>query len=896
MSGLTAVDQKLSGTTTSMANATAVAIPLAAAATAVGAGFLSSIDVASDFEHQMNGIKAVMSPAEVLEFGDAVEDLAMKLGSETVFSSSQAAGAIEELIKAGVPLSAILGGAAASALDLASATGTDVSQAANFAATAMNTFHLSASELPAIMDTISNVSNAVATDVGGLQLGFAQIGPVAAGLGISFADTAQALGIFAQNGLKGSDAGTSLKTMLLNLDPSTKAQTAAFKELGLITADGTNQFFDATGSAKSMSEIFEILKQSTSTLTDQQKINLLQTAFGTDAVRAATIAASEGAAGWDKVTESMDKMGGVQVAAAQRNAGLEGAMNSLGGSIETVQITIGNLFLPILTAMAQGLTVVINAFSGLDPNIQTAIIAVVGIAGAVAGLVAAFVLLGPVFAAAGAGFAIITAAAAPVLIPILAIAAAVAALKLAWDTDFAGIQGVTAEVWAAIQPMFENIKNLFATIVSALAPFVEAFRGELPGAMQAFSDALGPLLAQLPNLIRMIGDFWNAVSAIIQLLAAGDFSGAWDVLVSAVTVAAQNVGNALGNLATFIGDWLASVIPGIIASAPDVWAAFIASAWEVGVRVAEALGNVLTFIGDQLGQAIPALIEALPDPWEPFLRGAWEIGTRIAEAFGNFMVFIGETLAAIPALIQGLGDFFGPFIAAAWEIGTRIAEAFGNFLNFIGTALAGIPDLIMGLGDFFGPFVNAAWEIGGRLAEAFANFLDFIGTAISGIPAMIEGLGDVFGPLVTAAWNLGGPLGDAIMNAVGFVGQAIQGIPTFIEGLGDIFGPIVSAAYDLQDRIAAAIEPIKQLLANTFGAFWEWLTGAIQVPTGGGTGTGGTGGTTTMPGPTGPIVSVGTLIISTQAEADAFLQQVADAVLASARRVTPPATGATALP
>src|SRR5688572_25447876 len=116
INGLTQVDQRLNGTSTAMAGATAAAIPLAAAAGAIGAAFVTSISEATSFEHQMNGIKAVMSPTEVLTFGQAVEDLALKLGRDTVFSSNQAADAIETLIKAGVPLEAILAGGARSAL------------------------------------------------------------------------------------------------------------------------------------------------------------------------------------------------------------------------------------------------------------------------------------------------------------------------------------------------------------------------------------------------------------------------------------------------------------------------------------------------------------------------------------------------------------------------------------------------------------------------------------------------------------------------------------------------------------------------------------------------------------------------------------------------------------
>lgn len=952
--GLTAVDQKINGLDPAMKNATAAALPLAAAAGAIGAGFLSAIDEAATFEAQISGIKAVLSPDEIVVYGDAIEDLALRLGRDTTFSAQEAAKAIEELVKAGVPIETVLGGGAKAATDLAAATGFDLARSAEFAATALNTFHVPAEDLDRVVNHLSGTVNASSADMNGLQFAFQAVGPVAATLGISFYDTATALGIFADNGLKGSDAGTSLKTMLLNLQPTTKAQVGAFQELGLYTTDTekgmailterlsqteagqkvltkaqsdgvvsfeelfkaanalnpalvdgakdsdtfarsmgltSNAFFDANGNAKPLNEIFGILKESTTGLTAQQKLLALETAFGADAVRAAAIAADVGAEGFDELTAAISKID-ADDAARTRLDNLKGAQEQLNGSWETVQITIGQLLLPAVRALVEGLTGLLNGFLTLDPGVQGFIVAALGVAGAVAGIVAAMVLLAPLWGAVTAGFGLIVAAASPVILPILAIVAAIAALKLAWDTDFAGIQGVTAEVWTAIQPLFENIAGLFSRVMEMLGPFVAAFQGELPGAMAAFSNAVAPLLAQLPNLIRLIGDFWNAVSAIIQLLAAGDFSGAWDMLVSSVASAGDRIGPALENIGRAIGDWLANAIPAIIAAAPDVWKAFIDQAWELGTRIGEAFGNLLQFIGDQLGAAIPNLISALPDPWEPFVRGAWEIGTRIAEAFGNFMAFIGQTIAAIPALIEGIGDFFGPLIAAAWAIGTRIAEAFGNFLGFIGEQLAGIPDMITGLGDFFGPLIAAAWEIGQRIAEAFENFINFIGGAIGGIPGLIEGLGDIFGPLVAAAWAVGQPVADAIMNVVGFIGNAIAGIPAFLESLGDPFQWLVTAAQALYGNIAAAIEPIKDLLANTFGNFWQWLTGATALPEApAGGGTGGTGGVPTT-APTGPLISIGTMVVSSESDAQAFLQLVADAVLASARRVTPPLSGA----
>jgi TP901 family phage tail tape measure protein len=823
ISGLTAVDTRLSGTTTAMAGATAAAIPLAAAAAAVGAAFLTSIGEAASFEQQMNGIKAVMSPTEVQTFGTAVEDLALKLGRDTVFSSTQAAGAIEELIKAGVPLPDILSGAAAAALDLASATGTNVEQAAMFAATAMNTFHVSAAELPAIMDTISNVSNATAADVSGLQIAMSQAGVAAASVGLEFGETAIALGIFANNGLKGSDAGTALRTMLLNLQPTTKTQTEAFKELGLITEDGVNQFYDASGSAKSMREIFELLKTSTSGLTDQQRTLLLEMAFGPDAFRAANIAATEGAAGYDKATEAMDKMGGVAVSAAQRNAGLTGAMNQLGGAIEAVQITIGQLFLPILTQMVQGLTFLVNAFSSLDPTLQTFIVAAVGIAGAVAGIVAGMILLGPVLTAASAAFGILVAAAAPFLIPILAITAAVAALYLAWQTNFGGIRDVTAEVWAAIQPGLENIRNFLSELGAALGPALQQLGANLQPFMDKMSELAGGILGQLPGLIRATGDEFNnlgvlfgRISTLFQALVAAftTDAGAMGIVVDMIR---EIFGDAVGDALDPFLNWFMNAIPTIKKFVDDVGATIgrVVTLFQALVAAfqtdAGAMGIVLDMIRQIFGDAVA-------DALEPFIQ--WFM--RAIPEIQAFARAVGDFFNGIPGLISAAGDIFGPIVNAAWALGQRVGEAFGNFLGFIGNALSGIPGMIAALGDFFGPFVNAAWQIGARLGEAFGNFLSFIRDRIASIPGMITGLGDLFGPVVTAAWNIGQGLGDAIANFWNFIRNAVSSIPGMIGEI-DIFGGIIAAAWNIGQGLGEAVGNFVMFIRNSVAGVAGWV-------------------------------------------------------------------------
>lgn len=237
---------------------------------------------------------------------------------------------------------------------MATAGELDLKEAAEITSTALNAFRRDGMTATQAANQLAGAANASATDVHELKYGLSMVAPVASGLGLSFRDTTNALAVFAQNGLKGSDAGTSLKTMLMNLQPQTKAQTNMMKELGIITADGSNQFFTAEGKIKSFAEISQVLKDHLGGLTDAEKQMALKTMFGTDAVRAATIAMNEGADGANNMQAAIDKVTVAEVAAEKMN-NLKGAVEILRGSFETFKKTLGTAVLPVLTTFVQWL-------------------------------------------------------------------------------------------------------------------------------------------------------------------------------------------------------------------------------------------------------------------------------------------------------------------------------------------------------------------------------------------------------------------------------------------------------------------------------------------------------------------------------------------------------------
>ena len=336
---------------------------VAGASVAVAGAFagigVASVGLAMDFEKSMSGIKAV-SGATADEM-DGLTKLTLQLGKDTVFSAKEAAVGIEELIKGGVPIADIMNGAARATLNLATAGGVDLASAAEIASNSMAIFNLKGADMEHVADQIAGAANASSLSVTDFKFSMAMAGAVANLSGQSFDSTAQAIAVLGQQGLKGSDAGTSLKTMLMNLQPTTKAQSAAFKALGLDTGALGNAFLNADGSFKQLGEIAGILNVATKDLSKSQKTLALEAIFGSDAIRAAAIIAEAGAPGFTKMATEMNKVTAASVAAERLN-NLAGDIEMLKGSVETAGIMIGTAFTPQLRGLTQWVGGLTNKF------------------------------------------------------------------------------------------------------------------------------------------------------------------------------------------------------------------------------------------------------------------------------------------------------------------------------------------------------------------------------------------------------------------------------------------------------------------------------------------------------------------------------------------------------
>lgn len=341
----------------------------------LSAGLAMATKASMDFDAQMSNVKAATH--ETAENMDLLRQAALDAGESTVYSATEAAQAIEELSKAGVSTADILSGGLTGALDLAAAGGLEVADAAGIAATALKQFNLEGSDMAHVADLLAAGAGKAMGDVSDLSQALNQSALIAKQTGISIEETTAGLAAFASQGLIGSDAGTSFKSMLQSLNPTSAAAAGLMEKYNI-------QAFDAQGNFVGLAQYAGRLKEGLSGLSTEQQNATLKTIFGSDAVRAATVLYQQGSEGITEWTEAVDDQGYAASTAAMRLDNLKGDVEALGGAFETALIDTGSTANDTLRTMVQAITGLIGVYNDLPTPVQGTVMALGGAAAAVA--------------------------------------------------------------------------------------------------------------------------------------------------------------------------------------------------------------------------------------------------------------------------------------------------------------------------------------------------------------------------------------------------------------------------------------------------------------------------------------------------------------------------------
>jgi len=594
------------------------------------------IKFAGDFEASMNKV-AISTEASAGEM-KAMNDLALQLGKDTVFSASEAADAMDMLAKNGLDAQTILGGAAKAAIELAAATGSELDPAAAAITDTMQQFHKTAANLPAIVNQITGAVNASKLDFNDFQKAMGAAGGVAGGLGVNFEDFTAALAGTSAMFASGEDAGTSFKTFLTTLVPKSKEAAAAIQHYGL-------SFFDAQGNMRSMSAIAQQLQEKLGGLSEQARNDVLSTIFGTDAMRTAIGLMQLGGQGLDSIRE---KIAATDAAAqsAQRLKGFNGQLEQLKGSLETLAIAIGQSgILEIVTGIVMAFANFVDTLSALDPWVLKAavtvgvlvaavgplLIAVGSIVNAVGAVIPIFIALAPAIGAiipilASLGSALVGLAVAGG--PLTLIALAVGAVYLAWKN--------WDKIWPILQNLYQGVKTW---LVDKMRAHIEWVIGKIRAVGDAFYELYDRVVGHsyVPDMVDGIGDEFGRLPGIMvdpALDATGAVSGAFEGMASGIN---RTLSSSLTTFRSFKETAL-SLLDEVLRGIEQALTSMVggsSGSGGLGGAIATILGGVLGGGGSASPTIDMAGIAAMigPTTLEPFSLGEGLPGFKTAGSF-----------------------------------------------------------------------------------------------------------------------------------------------------------------------------------------------------------------------------------------------------------------------
>lgn len=679
---------------------TYVSLPVAGAAAAV-------LKMGGDFESSMN--KVAISTQGTASEMKAMNDLALKLGKDTVFGATDAADAMDMLAKNGLNARQILDGATTAAVNLASAAGSELAPAADAITDVMAQFKLTTDQLPNAVNQITGAVNQSKLDFTDFAQGIAQAGGVAGSVGVSFEDFNAVLAGTSSLFASGSDAGTSFKTFLLALPGNSKPAIAAIQEYGL-------SFYDAQGNLRSMAEIAEELRTKLGGLNDQAKTDVMKTIFGTDAMRTAIGLMDQGAKGIDTIKEKIAETDAA-AQSAQRLKGFNGQMEQLKGAVETLAITIAQSgILEFVTTIVTALGNFVDKLAEVSPETLKWVTVIGGVAAVlgpvaigIGAVVSALGTLLPVIvlvaSAIGAVVSVITAGAipalaglvvalSPVLVPLAAVAAAVGAVYLAWKN------------WDMIGPILAKLYNGVKTwLVDKLGKVWEALKSKIKAVGQWFFELYDAVVGHsyVPDMVDEIGENMARLDKLMVDPAQKSTQKAGD----AFRAMAQRVGGIIDELypktAQLREEWEKlfalqndkSLAPGVKAAALERQANKVLNAQDAAnEEVSPALGNI-TPISGTLDNAYAVVAKAGED-------AAKSLKAANDNAANSFVDMANKSLNALSNLanaIKGggildiLSSAFNAFgqMAQSGILGKGLAGSFANFTAISGFRANGGP-------------------------------------------------------------------------------------------------------------------------------------------------------------------------------------------------------------
>lgn len=737
LQNIAAKGEKLKTVGDNISNVGTKLLPVMAGVVGLGT---AAVKTAADFDSAMSKVAAV-SGATGKDL-DALRDKAREMGSKTKFSASEAAEAMNYMAMAGWKTEDMLSGIEG-VMNLAAASGEDLATTSDIVTDALTAFGLSVKDSGHFADILAAASSNANTNVSMMGETFKYCAPIAGALGFSAEDTAEAIGLMANAGIKGSQAGTALRTIMNNLSGDVKICGSS---IGEVTVATTN----ADGSMRDLSDILADCRTAFSGLSESEKAAAAESLVGKNAMSGFLALMNAGEADINKLSSAIDNCDGCAAGMAETmNDNLAGQLTILKSQLQELAISFGELLMPAIRTIVGWIQKFVDWLNSMDEGTRKVIVTIALVAAAIGPVL---IIVGKVISAIGTIMTIIpklagvinaakgviaafnaVCAANPYVLIIAAIVAQVAAFIYLWNNCeefrqfwidlWESIKEIAVAVWEALKEFFtaaweaikttavtvwnaikdfftglwEGIKNIFTTVVNAISTF-------LTNAWNAIKNTVTTVFNAIKTFFTTI---WNGIKSVITTVvtAISTFlSTAWNGIKTAITT----VLNAIKSVVTTVWNGIKTTITNIVNGIKNA----VTTAWN---NIKSAVSNAANAIKNAVSNAFNAMLNGIKNVCGN-IYGAVKSGfdkainfvkNLASEAFQWGADFIGGIVNGIKSMIGKVGDAV-----------SSVADKIRSFLHFSVPDEGPLTDYEKWMPDFIGGLAKGIEKSRGMIENA----------------------------------------------------------------------------------------------------------------------------------------------------------------------------------
>ncbi len=709
---ISATGEKLKTVGDNISSAGQKLLPVTAGVTALGT---AAVSTAANFEASMSQVQATMGitkdamstvNGESVNTMDTLSALAKKMGSETAFSASECAEALNYLALAGYDTQQMCD-TLPTVLNLAAAGGIDLASASDMVTDAMSALGMGVDEAGTMVDQMAKTASTTNTSVAQLGEGILTIGATAKTVKGGTAELNTALGILANNGIKGAEGGTHLRNVILSLQNPTDKAAACMERLGL-------DVYDSEGNMRSLNDILGDLNTSMDGMTAAEKSNIIGQIFNkTDLSSVNALLANTGST-WDDLQQSIiDSGGAAQQMADTQLDNLQGQITILKSALEGLAISFGELLLPAIKMIVGWVQQFVDWLNGMDEGTKKVITTVALLAAALGPVL---IVIGKVVSAVGTIMTIVpkvagvintvktafaalntTMLANPIFLIIAAITALVAAFIYLWNTneDF-------RQFWINL---WENVKEVAIAVWEAIKNFFSAAWEAISSTAQAVWNGIKDFFSGLWEGIKAI---FSTVVEVIKTIITTYFN-IYKTIITTVL-------NAIKTVFTTVWNGIKTVVTTVVTAIQT----FITTAWNAikntVTTVLNAIKTVITTVWNAIKSAVTSVVNGIKSTITSVWNGIKSMVSSVVNSIKNTVTTVFNNIWS------GIKGTMGKIVSS-------IKEGFNNAISFITSlpskALQWGKDMIMGIVNGIKSCIGAVGDAVSSVANKIKSFLHF---------------------------------------------------------------------------------------------------------------------------------------------------------------------------